>query len=130
MYKAAYAVIGNDKVLIKTFLFDEENTILDDNELDLLNVFFKNPKIVDISDLGYIPKIGTSYMNQTFMSTDENKERPLPDQLNENSVKLFSLIVENKHAGIYGFSVNSENGVEKAAIMSSDPVIQVETISE
>ena len=128
MNKSAYAVIGNDKILIKTFLFNENGNILNPNESDLLNVFLQSPKVVNISSLGYIPKLNTEYIDETFMSTDEDKKRPLPDQLNTQDIRLFSLILGNSHAGMYGFSVNSENGAGKAAILSSDPVIEVETV--
>lgn len=127
MNKSVYAVIGNDRILIKTFLFNENGNILNPNESDLLNIFLQSPKVINISSLGYIPKLNTEYIDETFMSTDEDKERPLPDKLNTQDIRLFSLILGNAHAGMYGFSINSENGVGKAAILSSDPVIEVKT---
>lgn len=130
MYKAVYAVSGDDRVLIRTFLFDEDGNLANNNELDLLNVFLQNPKIVDISNLPYMPRLNTPYIDGVFMSTDEDKETPLPDKLSASDIKRFSLILDNIHRGIYAFSVNSPNGEMKAAMLLSDPSIEVDTVND
>lgn len=130
MYKAVYALIEDDKVLIQIFLFDEENNMLNANQLYLFNIFLQNPKIVNISNLGYIPEFNTPYINETFISTDKNKATPLPDYLDVETQNWFSLILEDTHRAVYRISNKSEDGLLVAAILSSNPTIKIETIEE
>ena len=64
------------------------------------------------------------------VSTDENKATPLPDYLDVETENWFSLILEDTHRAVYRISNKSEDGLLVAAILSSNPTIEIETIEE
>jgi hypothetical protein len=89
-----------------------------DNLTDLQKLFLQNPIILNLEDIGVIPKLGSGWDGNVFTEIDNNDYQSF---VNGTDKTYFAVVVENKVVEILNYNTPRE-----IAIMSSNPVVRLE----
>lgn len=127
MYKNFYLNIDGDQVLFEKIELNDDGTVKNVMHTDIYNALKQNPKVINVTHLGYIPYLGSEWNGTDF---DCPKDKPLPKPDNVKTLEFFSFLVNNKHTAFCGFNPISNVNQMVIAALSSDPSITEETVYE
>ena len=92
---------------------------IDENNLtDLQKLLLQNPIIINLEDVGVVPRLGSVWDGESFEEIDNEDYQSF---VNETGRTYFAVILENKVVEILNYNTPRE-----IAIMSSNPVVRLE----
>jgi hypothetical protein len=130
MKKYYELVIGTDRMPFFAHECDQDGVLSNPNMENLDYAFSNNAKVIDVTDLEYVPQRNTTYNAETneFIYMAGTTPEPLPENL--IGTRRFSYVVDGV---VYGTSILKEdNGGPMSALiaaLSSDPVIRFDRIA-
>jgi hypothetical protein len=92
--------------------------VYENNLTDLQKLFLQNPIIINLEDIGIIPKLGSGWDGNAFAEIDNEDYQSF---VNETDRTYFAFVLENKVVEILNYNTPRE-----IAIMSSNPVVRLE----
>lgn len=92
--------------------------ISEENLTDIQKLLLKNPIIINLGDIGYVPKIGSDWNGSVFSEIDIEDYQSF---IAGTEKEYFAIILEGKVVEILNYNQERE-----IAIMSSNPVIKLE----
>ena len=90
----------------------------ENNLTDLQKLFLQNPIIINLEDVGVVPKVGSAWDGKAFEEIDNEDYQSF---VNGTDKTYFAVVLENKVVEILNYNTPRE-----IAIMSSNPVVRLE----
>jgi hypothetical protein len=123
-----YLNIDEDKIFFESIRFNEDSNIPEEEfQLSLFDCLSMSPSVIDISKIGYLPKIGdvwngTDFVGESGIST---KEQPFMAEKHYS----FSFLVDNAHRLFLSYPGDEESNM-KIAALKSNPTITFEDVND
>jgi hypothetical protein len=117
-------LIGEDKIPFFGIDVDENGEAVEESQSKKLYAFRNGARIVDTSDLGYLPHYGSIYSEESrTFALPEGFENHRTNYVLEDGVTVFSYLVDNVYYGSSFIKSGNEKMDMLIAAMSSDPQI-------